>query len=314
MRRPPILCDMNQRRVAVIGGGTIGASWAAYFLARGFDVSVSDPVATADAVKRAVAAAWPALESLGLAPDASPDRMRFTGDPLAALEGAVFVQENGPEDEALKIELFARLDAALPAETIVASSSSGLLMSRIQSRCAHPERCVIGHPFNPPHLMPLVEVVGGNRTSPDAIARALTFYREIGKHPIHVRAELRGHIANRLQAALWREAIHLVETGAASVADVDAAVAYGPGLRWAIMGPSLTFHLGGGAGGIQHFMEHLGPAVQSWWDDLGTPALTPAVQQKIIDGVLDETANRPVAELARERDAILVKLLQDIAR
>jgi 3-hydroxyacyl-CoA dehydrogenase len=305
---------MRQQRVAVIGGGTIGASWAAYFLARGFEVTVSDPVATADGVKRAVAAAWPALEALGLAPDASPDRMRFTGDPLVALEGAVFVQENGPEDEALKTELFAQLDAALPADTIVASSSSGLLMSRIQSRCAHPERCVIGHPFNPPHLMPLVEVVGGSRTSPDAIARALAFYRDIGKHPIHVRAELRGHIANRLQAALWREAIHLVDTGAASVADVDAAVAYGPGLRWAIMGPSLTFHLGGGAGGIQHFMQHLGPAVQSWWDDLGHPSLTPAVQQKIIDGVLEETVDRPVADLARERDAILVKLLQDTAR
>jgi carnitine 3-dehydrogenase len=304
---------MGQQRVAVIGGGTIGASWAAYFLARGFEVNVSDPVATADEVNRAVAAAWPALEALGLAPDASPDRLRFTGDPLAALEGAVFVQENGPEDEALKIELFARLDAALPAETILASSSSGLLMSRIQSRCAHPERCVIGHPFNPPHLMPLVEVVGGNRTSPESIARALAFYRSIGKHPIHVRAELRGHIANRLQAALWREAIHLVDTGAASVADVDAAVAYGPGLRWAIMGPSLTFHLGGGAGGIQHFMQHLGPAVQSWWDDLGSPSLTPAIQQKIIDGVLEETGDRPVTDLARERDAILVKLLQDTA-
>lgn len=305
---------MGQQRVAVIGGGTIGASWAAYFLARGFDVTVSDPMATADSVARAVAAAWPALEALGLAPDASPDRLRFISDPVAALEGAVFVQENGPEDEALKIDLFARLDAALPAGTILASSSSGLLMSRIQSRCAHPERCVIGHPFNPPHLMPLVEVVGGSRTSPDAIARALAFYRAIGKHPIHVRAELRGHIANRLQAALWREAIHLVDSGAASVADVDAAVAYGPGLRWAIMGPSLTFHLGGGEGGMQHFMQHLGPAVQSWWDDLGTPSLTPAVQQKIIDGVLEETAGRPVAELARERDAILVKLLQDTVR
>lgn len=305
---------MGQQRVAVIGGGTIGASWAAYFLARGFDVTVSDPVVKADTVKRAVAAAWPVLETLGLAPDASPDRLRFSGDPVAALEGAVFVQENGPEDEALKIDLFARLDAGLPAETILASSSSGLLMSRIQSRCVHPERCVIGHPFNPPHLMPLVEVVGGSRTSPDAIARALAFYRGIGKHPIHVRAELRGHIANRLQAALWREAIHLVDIGVASVADVDAAVAYGPGLRWAIMGPSLTFHLGGGEGGMVHFMEHLAGPTQSWWDDLGTPRLTPEVQQKIIAGVLEETNNRPIAELARERDAAIVAIRTALGR
>jgi 3-hydroxyacyl-CoA dehydrogenase len=240
--------------------------------------------------------------------------MHFFSDPVAAVEGAEFVQENGPENEALKIELFARLDAALPASTIVASSSSGLLMSRIQSRCAHPERTVIGHPFNPPHLMPLVEVVGGSRTSPETIARALAFYREIGKFPIHIRAELRGHVANRLQAALWREAIHLVDTGVASVADVDAAVAYGPGLRWAIMGPSLTFHLGGGEGGIVHFMEHLAGPTQSWWDDLGTPRLTPDVQQKIIAGVLEETGNRPIADLARERDEAIVNIRTALGR
>src|SRR5580700_10680666 len=182
-------------------------------------------------------------------------------------------------------------------------------MSEIQSGCgAHPERCVIGHPFNPPHLMPLVEVVGGSQTSPEAIASAMAFYREIGKYPIHIRAELRGHVANRLQAALWREAIHLVDIGVASVADVDAAVAYGPGLRWAIMGPSLTFHLGGGEGGMAHFMEHLAGPTQSWWDDLGTPRLTPEVQQKVIAGVLEETGNRPIAELARERDKAIVAI------
>jgi carnitine 3-dehydrogenase len=303
------------QRVAVIGAGTIGASWTAYFLARGFEVAVSDPVpSAADTVRRTIAAAWPHLERLGLAPGAAPDRFRFFTDPVAAVEGAEFVQENGPENEALKIELFARLDAALPPSTILASSSSGLLMSRIQSGCAHPERCAIGHPFNPPHLMPLVEVVGGSQTSPDTIARAMAFYRDIGKFPIHIRAELRGHVANRLQAALWREAIHLVDTGVASVADVDAAVAYGPGLRWAIMGPSLTFHLGGGEGGMAHFMEHLAGPTQSWWDDLGTPRLTPEVQQTIIAGVLEETGNRPIAELARERDAAIVNIRTALGR
>lgn len=304
----------NITRVAVVGAGTIGASWTAYFLACGFDVAVYDPVASADDTKRCVAAAWPSLEQLGLAPGASPERMHFFADPVAAVADAGFVQENGPEDEAAKIALFATLDAALPPETILASSSSGLLMSRIQSRCAHPERCVIGHPFNPPHLMPLVEVVGGSRTSPETIERALAFYRAIRKFPIHIRSEVRGHVANRLQAALWREAIHLVDTGVASVADVDAAVAYGPGLRWAIMGPSLTFHLGGGEGGMEHFMQILAGPTQSWWDDLGTPRLTPEVQQKIIAGVREETHDRPIAELARERDAAIVAIRTALRR
>lgn len=299
------------RRVAVVGAGTIGASWAAYFLAHGLDVTVSDPAATApDLLKRTIETVWPSLVQLGLAPGASPDRVRFESDPVAAVEGAEFVQENGPEKEDVKIALFARLDAALPLETIIASSSSGLLISRIQSGCAHPERTVIGHPFNPPHLMPLVEVVGGAKTSPAAIARTMAFYRAIGKYPIHIRAEVTGHIANRLQAALWREAIHLVDTGVASVADVDAAVSYGPGLRWALMGPSLTFHLGGGEGGMEHFMTHLGGPMQTWFDALGSPDLTPERQQKILDGVAGATAGRSVPELARERDALLVELLK----
>jgi 3-hydroxyacyl-CoA dehydrogenase len=299
------------RRIAVVGAGTIGASWTAYFLAHGLDVTVSDPAPSApDLVRRTIDTVWPSLVQLGLAPGASPDRVRFVTDPVAAVEGAEFVQENGPEKEDVKIALFALLDAALPLETIIASSSSGLLISRIQSGCAHPERCVIGHPFNPPHLMPLVEVVGGNQTSPDTIARTMAFYREIGKYPIHIRAEVTGHIANRLQAALWREAIHLVDTGVASVADVDAAVAYGPGLRWALMGPSLTFHLGGGEGGMEHFMAHLAGPMQTWWDALGSPALTPERQQKIIDGVAEATAGRGVPDLASERDALLVELLK----
>ena len=158
--------------------------------------------------------------------------------------------------------------------------------------------------------MPLVEVVGGERTSADAIARAMAFYRAIGKYPIHIRKAVPGHVANRLQSALWREAAHIVDQGIASVADVDAAVAYGPGMRWALMGPSLTFHLGGGEGGIRHFMEHLAGANQTWWDDLGSPDLTPAIQQMLIDGVLEEAAGRTIADLARARDAALVQLLK----
>ena len=305
------MTQSSMSRVAVVGAGTIGAGWTAYFLAHGLDVTVSDPAAPArEVVRRTIDTVWPSLVQLGLAPGASPDRVRFVSDPVAAVEGAEFVQENGPESEDVKIALFSKLDAALPVETIIASSSSGLLISRIQSGCAHPERTVIGHPFNPPHLMPLVEVVGGARTSPATIARTMAFYREIGKHPIHIRAEVTGHIANRLQAALWREAIHLVDTGVASVDDVDAAVAYGPGLRWALMGPSLTFHLGGGEGGMEHFMRHLGGPMQTWFDALGNPDLTPERKQKIVDGIAAATAGRSVADLAAERDTLLLELLK----
>lgn len=292
-------------RVAVVGAGTIGASWAGYFLARGYDVTVTDPFRNADAIRDAIASLWPALTQMGLAPGASLERVRIVAEPEEAVAGAGFVQESGPEDEAAKIDLFARLDAAAPPATVIASSSSGLLMSRIQSGCTRPERCVIGHPFNPPHIVPLIEVVAGDRTSERFVTAAMDFYRAIGKHPIRVQKEVRGHIVNRLQAALWREAIHLIDTGVASVADVDAAVAYGPGLRWAFMGPSLTFHLAGGEGGMQHFLDHLGGAVQDWFDDLGAPSLTPEIRRKLVAGIAEETAGESVAAIAARRDAFL---------
>jgi carnitine 3-dehydrogenase len=220
------------------------------------------------------------------------------------------VQESGPEREDLKIELFAEIDAALPPEVIIATSSSGLLISRVSVKCKHPERCVIGHPFNPPHLIPLVEVVGGGKTSAATITAAMDFYRDIGKRPIHIKKEVRGHVANRLQVALWREAVHLVAEGVVSVADADAAIAYGPGLRWALMGPHLTFHLAGGEGGMQHFMDHLGSPIQGWMDDLGTTRLTPPVQKEIIEGVAEEAGKRSIADLQRWRDRKLIDILK----
>ena len=301
------------QRVAVIGAGTIGASWAANFLARGLEVTASDPAPEGEAfLRRYVADAWPVLARLGLAHDASPDRLTFTRDPSAAAVGADFLQESGPEREDAKIALFRRLDAVLAPEAIIASSSSGLLVSRLQAGCRHPGRCVIGHPFNPPHLIPLVEVVGGKQTTPAAIERAMAFYAGIGKKPIHIRKEVAGHLANRLQAALWREAVHLVADGVADVADVDAAIAYGPGLRWAIMGPHLTFHLAGGVGGIEHFLDHLAVPLQSWWRDLGDPELTPELQRKLVDGVAAEADGRSIADLAGERDRILLKVLEAV--
>ena len=301
------------RRVAVIGAGTIGASWAAIFLARGHEVSASDPSPQGENfARRFIDNAWPTLEKLGwVMPGAGIKNFSFHASPAAAAKGAAFVQESGPEREDLKIALFAEIDAALPKDVVIASSSSGLLISRIIAKCKHPERCVIGHPFNPPHLIPLVEVVGGAKTSTAAIEAAMKFYRDIGKHPIRINKEVKGHVANRLQAALWREAIHLVAEGVVSVADADAAIAYGPGLRWALMGPHLTFHLAGGEGGMSHFMSHLavGP-VQSWMDDLGQTRLTPQVQKVIIDGVAAEAGSRSIADLQRWRDRKLIDILK----
>ena len=299
------------RQVAAIGAGTIGASWTAVFLARGLTVAARDPAPGAEAFLRGfVAAAWPSLARLAPLPEAPPwDALSFHAEPEAALAGAQFVQESAPEREDMKRTLLARLDAALDPSVVIASSSSGLLMSRIQSDCRHPERCVIGHPFNPPHLVPLVEVVGGERTAPWAIERALSFYAAVGKAPIHIRREVRGHVANRLQAALWREAVHLVAEGVASVADIDTAISAGPGLRWALMGPHLTFHLAGGTGGIAHFLDQFAGPMTDWWQDLGDPALSPVLRERLAAGIADQAAGRDIAQLEARRDRFLVDLL-----
>ena len=304
------------QKIAIVGTGVIGASWAALFLARGLNVVATDPAPNAEAnLRRYIDAAWKDLSVIGLSPNASRDRLGFTLDMKEALAGADFVQENGPERQDFKIKLFADMDAATPPDSIIASSSSGLTMSVMQSACKHPERCVIGHPFNPPHVIPLVEVVAGAQTSTEAVERAIAFYTSIGKKPIHLRKEVVGHVANRLQAALYREVVYLIEQGVLDVADADAAVCWGPGLRWGVMGPNLLFHLGGGQGGIRHFMEHLSGPVSNWWKDLGTiTAFSPEIKQTIIDGVVEEAGNRSISELERERDTMLLDLLATRAR
>lgn len=303
--------DKEIRNVAIVGTGVIGASWAALYLARGLNVVATDPAPNAEAnLRKYVENAWKDLKTIGLSPNASRDRLQFTPDMQQALSNADLVQENGPERKDFKVKLFADMDAATPPDSIIASSSSGLTMSVMQSDCKHPERCVIGHPFNPPHVVPLVEVVAGEKTSPQTVERAIAFYASIGKKPIHVRKEVVGHVANRLQAALYREIVYLIEQGVLDVADSDAAVCWGPGLRWGVMGPNLLFHLGGGQGGIQHFMEHLSGPVATWWKDLGTiTEFSPQVKQTIIDGVLKEAGNRSIEELERERDTMLLELL-----
>jgi carnitine 3-dehydrogenase len=298
-------------RVAVVGTGVIGASWAAHFLAHGLDVIATDPAPAAEERLRAdVAAHWPVLERLGLADGASQQRLSFTTDAAAAVADADFVQENGPEREDVKHALVAVLDAAARPDVVLASSSSGLLPSAIARGCPqHPERLLIGHPFNPPHLIPLVEVVPGERTSAEAVERAIAFYTAVGKRPIRLRQELPGHVANRLQAALWQEAYSLVERGVASVSDIDTAISQGPGLRWAVLGPFLNQHLSGGPGGIAHVLEHLGPPTERWWRDLGQVTLTPELVEKLVAGVDEELAGTDEAELVARRDAVLDVLL-----
>lgn len=300
----------NVQRVALVGAGLIGSGWAAHFLAHGLDVVATDPAPGAeDALRRQVDAIWPLMAQLGLRPGADRARLRFTANLEAAVAEADFVQESGPERIELKVPLFARLDAATAPHVILAASSSGLTMTAIQEECRHPERCAIGHPFNPPYLVPLVEVVGGRRTSEEAISRALAFYQRCGKHPVRLRKEVAGHVANRLQAALWREALHLVAEDVVSVSDVDAAVREGPGLRWSIMGPNQIFHLGGGRGGIRHFLDHLAGPFARWWQDLGRPELTPELREKLIAGLAEAAGDRSIADLEGERDRLLVAVL-----
>jgi carnitine 3-dehydrogenase len=300
----------NPSQVAVVGAGVIGGSWAACFLARGLNVTVADPAPDAEArLRAAVLRYWPVLERIGLAPGAALTRLRFAETLEEAVENAEFVQESGPERLELKRALFRRIDASAGERAILATSSSGLLVSEIQTACARPERVVVGHPFNPPHLIPLVEVVAGERTADAAVERAMGFYAAIGKRPIHLRREIPGHVANRLQAALWREAFHLVSSGVASVSDVDRAIAHGPGLRWALLGPFLNLHLSGGDRGLAHALEHLGPTIESLWRDLGTPSLSPEVQAAATEGVNEELAGRSLESLVAQRDDLLVKLL-----
>ncbi|WP_050422100.1 3-hydroxyacyl-CoA dehydrogenase NAD-binding domain-containing protein [Bradyrhizobium tropiciagri] len=299
-------------RIAIIGTGVIGASWASLFLAKGLQVVATDPAPNAEAsLRKFVDTAWPALKRLGLSAGASQSNLKFTTDLAQAVAGVDLVQENGPERIDFKQKLYGQLDELLPPEVIIASSSSGLTMSEIQKGAAtHPERCVIGHPFNPPHLIPLTEIVGGAKTSEATIRRAEEFYTSIGQKTVRVNKELPGHVANRLQSALAREVYYLVAEGVVSAADVDTALSWGPGLRWGVMGNMMLNHLGGGPGGIEHFFHQFSGPMTAWWKTLGSPVLTPDVQQKLIDSVRADVGTRTVQELETQRDEILLGLIE----
>ncbi|MFD7421099.1 3-hydroxyacyl-CoA dehydrogenase NAD-binding domain-containing protein [Streptomyces californicus] len=303
------------RRVACVGAGVIGGGWAAHFLARGYDVTAWDPAPDAAVrLRRLIAAAWPALERLGLAEGASQDRLTVTATLEEAVAEAQFVQESAPEKLELKRGLLARLDAAAPAGTVIASSTSGYPMTDMQTEAADPGRLVVGHPFNPPYLIPLVEVVGGERTTPAAVDWASRFYTVAGKSVITMDREVPGFIANRLQEALWREALHMVANGEATVAEIDASITEGPGLRWAVMGPMLTFALAGGEGGMAHMLDHFGPSLKSPWTRLEAPELDRALYEAVVAGCEEAADGRGIADLVAERDRGVIDVLRATGR
>ena len=303
------------RTVAVVGAGVIGAGWAAHFLRKGYDVVAWDPGPGAEARLAAlVDTAWPALERLGITPGGAPDRLRFVPDLGEACSAADFVQESSPEVLPAKIDLLSAIDARTPREVVVASSTSGFSMTQMAVECATPERFVVGHPFNPPYLIPLVEVVGGRSTDPDAVSWAREFYTCAGKECLVMDEEVPGFVGNRLQEALWREALHMIDAGEATAEQIDASIVHGPGLRWAFMGPILTFHLAGGPAGMAHMLDHFGPALLEPWTRLDAPELTTELRDKVVLQAEGLAHGESVAELARRRDEFLVDLLQVLER
>ena len=298
--------------VACVGAGTIGGGWAAYFLSRGLRVRVWDPSPVAgEKLARLIDTAWPALTRLGLAEGADNDALTIHTDLAEALDGAGFVQESAPEDLAMKQDLLLGIARAAAEDVVIASSTSGYPMTDMAEAAAAEglaDRLVVGHPFNPPYLIPLVEVVGGQQTAPAAVDWASDWYRAIGKSVITMDREVPGFIANRLQEALWREALHMVNEGEATVDQIDRAITDGPGLRWPLQGPMLTFALAGGEGGMAHMLDHFGPSLLSPWTRLTAPELTQELRDAVVTGCDDEADGRSFPDLVTARDAAIIEI------
>lgn len=306
------MTDFNH--VAVVGAGVIGASWAALFLASGRSVAVHDISPTTEAfVCGYVDKAWPTLDALGLIKAANKDGLSFHKTAADAVQGASFIQESVPERIAIKHALFREIEEALASDAVVSTSASGLTLSEMRTGWKNPARFVLGHPFNPPHLIPLVEVMGNHLTAAGVAEMAEAFYASVGKVTIRVRREIPGHVANRLQAALWREAISMVQSGVASVEDVDKAVWAGPGLRWAAMGPNMLFNLAAGPGGLGAYCEHFQDSYNRWWDDLGQIHFTPEIIKMLVSGVNEEAQGQSQEQLAKRRDDLVVATLKALA-
>ena len=296
-------------RTAVLGAGVIGASWTALFLAAGKSVAVYDPADDSEVQVRAyVENAWPTLQALGLADRGDPDAITFHDTPQPAVSGATFIQESVPERLEIKHALYRQIEDALEPDAIVSSSASGLTLTEMQAGWRDPKPLILGHPFNPPHLIPLVEVMGNERTAPQAVERAEAFYAAIGKVTIRVNKEVPGHVSNRLQAAVWREAIHLIQEGVASVEDVDTAISAGPGLRWAVSGPTSIFNLAAGPGGIEEYCNRYRDSFNRWWDDLGTPHMTEETGKRLAEGLAGTASGKSIKQMADARDKALVAI------
>ena len=304
---------MNES-IACIGMGVIGCGWASHFSGQGIEVHVWDPDSKSeDLFKRTIEQAWPSMEKLGLANGASPDLVIFHKTIEEAVENCSLVQESSPERLELKQELLSTIDKACTSDCVIASSTSGYLVSDLASECSvAPERVVVGHPFNPVYLLPLVELVAGPQTSVSAMDRAENIYSNSGKTVLRLEKEIDGFIADRLQEAMWREALHMVANGEATVEQLDLSITAGPGLRWALMGPMLTFHLAGGEGGMAHMLDHFGPSLESPWTRLKAPELTEDLRNAVVDGCSEEADGRSVADLVIERDKGLTAIIQTI--
>lgn len=296
-------------RTAVLGAGVIGASWTALFLASGRSVAVYDPAPDAETTVRAyIENAWPALEELGATQRATPDALRFVTNARDAVAEAEFVKENVPERLPIKHNTYQEIEPALGSNTIVSSSTSGLTLEALQEGWRDPRRLILGHPFNPPHLIPLVELTANDRTDPSVLDATEAFYADIGKVTIRIKKGMPGHVANRLQAAVWREAVHMAVEGVASIEDIDKAMWAGPGLRWAAMGPTMLFHLGAGDGGLQAFCDHFRDTFNGWWEELGNPRLDDEIIETLVAGMEDQAKGRSPTELSADRDKMLLAI------
>lgn len=303
--------DHSIKKITVVGTGVIGTGWIGRFLAQGYDVIATDPAEHAEErVRAALEKSWPAIEKHGVVPGASKDRLTFEPDLKKAVANADLIQENAPEREEIKCKLLAEIDQYAKPDAIIASSTSGLMPTTLQADCTRPERVIVAHPFNPVYLIPLVEIVGGQSTSSAVVKKAEKFYQSIKMKPLVVSTEIEGHIADRLMEAIWREALHLVNDGVATTEEVDAAIVYGPGLRWALMGPFLTLHLAGGEQGMRHMLAQFGPALKLPWTKLVAPELTEELSEAVIQGCEQQTAGYEIADIENRRDDFLIELQQ----
>lgn len=299
----------NFKQITVVGTGVIGRGWIVRFLSSGLPVTAYDPASNAEEkLRSSLQEIWPSLVEKGVVKEADLDRLTFTDDLQAAVKQADFIQENAPEREDVKRSLLKDIDAIAKPDAIIASSTSGIMPSILQQDCARPERVIVAHPFNPVYLIPLVEVVGGKKTADSVVKRAEALFDDIGMKPLIVRQEIDGHIGDRLMEAIWREALHIVNDGVATTEEVDASIVYGPGMRWALMGPFLTLHLAGGEQGMRHMLHQFGPALKLPWTKLEAPELTDELAEKVITGCEKQTEGQNIAALEERRDEFLVKL------